>query len=188
MSRFAMVALALCASVGLARPGLAQAAKDEMQILRISKPGAEKARVFGFWKERIAVLNKTALVALKPGQNGPFDILWKEFRDGDTTIVASILFDGGEGGCDMGANSSSSTQSWAANCPARIVTIAADGTQSVRDSRACFQWFPLARLDDPPEPGERSYASYDAAKKTVSLGVTAKAKFVRACTRNVRLR
>ncbi len=62
MSRFAMVALALCASVGLARPGLAQAAKDEMQILRIGKPGAEKVRVFGFWKERIAVLNKTALV------------------------------------------------------------------------------------------------------------------------------
>lgn len=187
MKTFAIVSLALCASIGLVQPGLAQAAKDEMQILRIGKPGAEKARVFGFWKERIAVLNRDALVALKPGQNGPFDILWKEFKDGDATIVASILFDSGEGGCEMGPNSSSSTQSWAANCPAKIVTIAADGAQRVRNSRACFQWFPLASRDDPPEPGERSYASYDAAKKTVSLGVTAKAKFVRACTRNVKL-
>ncbi len=67
------------------------------------------------------------------------------------------------------------------------MTIAADGAQRVRNSRACFQWFPLASRDDPPEPGERSYPSYDAAKKTVSLGVTAKAKFVRARTRNVKL-
>lgn len=187
MKKFAIVSLALCASIGRVPPSLAQAPKDEMQILRISKPGAEKARAFGFWKDRIAVLNKNALVPLKPGQNGPFDILWKEFKDGEATIVASILFDGGEGGCDMGPNSSSSTQSWAANCPAKIVTIAADGAQSVRNSRACFQWFPLGSRDDPPEPGERTYASYDAAKKTVSLGVTANAKFVRTCTRNVKL-
>jgi len=165
----------------------AQTTGDEMQFLRIGKPGAEQVPVFAHWKDRIAVLNKQSMVPLKPGQNGVNDILWKEFKDGDSTVIASVLFDTGQGGCDMGANSSSSTQSWAADCPAKVVTITPDGQRSVRTGRACYQWFPVKSFDDPAEPDERTYAFYDAAKRTVTFRVTAKGKFARPCNREVRL-
>lgn len=175
-------------SVG-ATTALAQSPADEMQPFHVAKAGADKTQVFGIWKDRIEVLNKITPMKPKPGENGRFTILWKEFKNGGDTIIASILFDTdfhGEG-CEPGPSSSTSKQSWATNCPVRIVTITPDGTQNVRTARACWQWFPLRNFDGPAEPDERTYATYDAAKKTVTLRVTAKGKFERSCTRNVKL-
>jgi len=179
-----LLAAALAMASGTA---VAQLPTDEMQFLRIARPGAEQSPAFVHWKDRIAVLNKQSMVPLKPRQNGVNDILWKVFKDGDNTVIASILFDTGAGGCDMGANSSSSTQSWAADCPAKVVTVTPDGRQTVKTARACYQWFPVKSFDDPAEPLGRTYAFYDATKKTVTFRVTAKGKFARPCNKEVKL-
>lgn len=198
MKKIVIVISALAVSVCTAFVAQAQSPNDEMHALHVDQPGANKPPVFDLWKDRIAAMNaayirSTAelnfLRKLSPGENGPWTILWKEFRDGDKVIVASVVLDGtSEDGCEPSANSSASTVSWANDCPAKIMTVLPTGEKKLQDTRACYQWFPLGSRGDLAEPDERTYATYDPSERTVSFRVTAKGKFVRSCTKNVTVR
>lgn len=198
MKKIVIIISALAVSVCAALVAQAQSPNDEMHALAVNKPGADRFPVVEFWKDRIAAMNAayvrnsaelSFMRKLAPDENGPWTILWKEFKDGDNVVIASIVLDNtSEDGCAASANSSASAVSWAEDCPAKIVTILPTGEKKAQDTRACYQWFPLGSRGDLAEPDERTYATYDPSERTVSFRVTAKGKFVRSCTKNVKVR
>lgn len=178
--------LAVCGMLASPTLGIAQTfSAPPMQHIDLRTAAMGHEDLVATWSDRIAETNRAWARntgrPLAPGANAPSDILWQTFNQDGTQITASIFF--GEG-CDGGANSKDNEQGWSV-CPARV-TVSGPAGRRVVQTQACYQYFPIADGQEPPE-GNRSYAIADAVTGTVAFSATQDGRVVASCNRRVKI-
>jgi hypothetical protein len=181
------VALSLVAGLTIAGAAHAQNSQwQEMDLVDIGRAGALPADL-NVW-DSMLVRNDQKFKAdfgapkTKSGR-APALIRWHAFDLNGARVVVSI-FHGLAANCESGANSSTSTQTWA-TCPARI-TVIKDGQSKTTQTSACFNGFPLG--DTVPAPAnEKTLVAIDATSQRVQLKAATGGKDAPGCARSVKI-
>ena len=185
---------AVVAAVILQCPAMAQSPSDAMAGYELTTPGVYQEPAVALWKDLLDKANREvdSNPAIRPmnyerqppGQHVNGKVHAREFRAGDTTILASI-YDAFGSSCDSGPNTSRSTQTWSTNCPIRVKVSNGTNSHVVQDV-GCSTYGNVYDTKKPPLT-DRNYAVYDASLNAVTFSVTSQGKVVNECTKTILL-
>ncbi|WP_262267302.1 MULTISPECIES: hypothetical protein [Microvirga] len=167
--------------MGCSVPAYAQNAEDVMHPLDLSEPGIYSNPAVEMWKDLLDKANaerkgNPATSGLVPGY-----VFAKEFKDGDTTVLASV-YRAWDMVCDNGPNSSTSAVDWG-TCPVRVKITHGGGSRIVEDT-VCTTI--TALVDASNGLNDKNYAAF-IPKVGIQFNVASKGRYAKECTKLVRL-
>ncbi|MCB8823181.1 hypothetical protein [Microvirga rosea] len=178
--KFAFAASATFMSCTL--PAFAQNAEDVMHPLDLREPGIYSHPAVEIWKDLLDKANAERKGnPATSGQLVPGYVFAKEFKDGDTTVLASI-YRAWDTVCDNGPNSSTSTVDWG-TCPVRI-KVTEGGRSRIVEDDVCTTI--TALVDASNAPDDKNYAAF-IPNVGIQFNVASKGRYAKECTKLVRL-
>ncbi|MBO1908285.1 hypothetical protein J4G37_25765 [Microvirga sp. 3-52] len=155
-----------------------------MKIYDLRTSGAHSEPAVEMWKDLIDKADAERRKASDGSTNAgpvPGYVFGKEFKDSDTTVIASI-YRAYDSACDNGPNSGTSKQFWA-TCPARVKVVEGGSSRTV-EGTVCVTTEGLGL--EGKQALQRNNFAVHVPKLGVFFNVTDKGSFVSDCTKEVR--
>lgn len=172
---------AAVALMGSFSPVNAQNTEDVMHPLDLSEPGIYSNPAIEMWKDLLdkAIAGRKANPATSSQPLAGY-VFAKEFKDGDTTVLASI-YRAWDTVCDNGQNSSTTKVGWG-TCPVRV-KITEGGKSRIVEDTVCTT---ITALVDPANrPDDKNYAAF-IPNLGIQFNVASKGRYAKECTKLVR--
>ncbi|MFD0466564.1 hypothetical protein ACFQY9_36370 [Microvirga aerilata] len=155
-----------------------------MKIYDLRTSGVHSEPAVEMWKDLIDKADAERRKARDGSTNAgpvPGYVFGKEFKDSDTTVIASI-YRAYDSACDNGPNSGTSKQFWA-TCPARVKVMEGGSSRTV-EGTVCVTTEGLGL--EGKQALQRNNFAVHVPKLGVFFNVTDKGSFVSDCTKEVR--